>query len=431
MHKDPASTRFEATEEYALRMDREDPLSGFRKRFLIPVHNRREQTYFLGNSLGLQPVTARVRMEEVLAQWASYGVEAFFMGDKPWMDMHSVLTPALSRILGCLPSEVSVMGQLTVNLHLLMTSFYRPEGRRYKILCEAKAFPSDQYMIASQARLHGLDPLETIVEVAPREGEHAVREDDILEAIERHSDSLAVVLLGGVNYYTGQVFDMASIAAAARKTGARVGFDLAHAAGNVPLSLHDWDVDFAAWCHYKYLNGGPGAVAGVFIHERHHCEAGMLRLEGWWGNEPKSRFRMEKVHRPYQSAEAWQVSTPSPILFASLMASLEIFEEVGWESVRKKGERLSDWLVFLIDDLVGRFPGRGIECITPRGAKGCQASLLTGPRGREVFDRLTDEGFVTDWREPDVIRLAPVPLYNSYSEVWRFHEAVGSILASL
>jgi kynureninase len=278
--------------------------------------------------------------------------------------------------------------------------------------------------MASQVRHHGYDPAEAIVEVAPRPGEHAIRDEDILEAIDRHADTLALVFWGGVNYYTGQVFDMAAITEAAHRVGARAGFDLAHAAGNIPLSLHDWDVDFAAWCHYKYLNGGPGAVAGAFIHERHHADADMHRLDGWWGNEPSSRFRMEKVHQPYRSAEAWQVSTPSPILYACLQASLDIFEEAGWERVRKKAATLSDWLHFLLDDLTRRLPGRGIECITPPVSKGCQASLLTGPQGRALFDHLSADGFFTDWREPDVIRLAPVPLYNTYSEVWRFHQSI-------
>jgi kynureninase len=421
---------FEASAECAARLDGEDALARFRRRFRIPERDGREKTYFLGNSLGLQPVALRTRIDAILDQWAHDGVEAFFRAEPSWMSMHDRLTPTLSRIVGCKPSEVTVMNQLTVNLHLLFASFYRPVGKRRKILCEAKAFPSDQYMMASQARLHGLDPSETIVEVGPREGEHTIRIDDILEAIERHADELALVFWGGVNYYTGQVFDMAAIAEAARKSGARVGFDLAHAAGNIPLSLHDWGADFAAWCHYKYLNGGPGAVAGAFIHERHHRDGDLVRLNGWWGNEPSSRFRMEKEHRPYDSAEAWQVSTASPILHASLMASLEVFEEAGWEKVLTKASKLNSWLRFLIDRLEEEFPGDAFECITPRDATGCQASLLTGPRGKETFDRLGAEGFFTDWREPNVIRIAPVPMYNTFTEVWRFYETARSILTS-
>jgi len=414
---------FEATEACALRLDQDDPIAPLRQQFRIPVKDGREQAYFLGNSLGLQPIATKARIDAILDQWAKEGVEAFFRAEPSWMDLHSRLTPPLSRILGCLPSELTVMGQLTANLHLLMASFYRPQGRRVKILCEAKAFPSDQYLMASQARHHGYDPEEVIVEVGPRPGENTIREADILEAIDLHADSLALVFWGGVNYYTGQVFDMAAIARSARQAGARVGFDLAHAAGNIPLALHDWDVDFAAWCHYKYLNGGPGAVAGAFIHERHHEDPTIHRLDGWWGNEPSSRFRMEKMHRPYRSAEAWQVSTPSPILYACLQASLDIFEEAGWDKLRQKATTLSDWLRFLLDNLTRRLPGQGIQCITPPDAKGCQASLLTGPKGRALFDHLSADGFFTDWREPDVIRLAPVPLYNTYSEVWQFHQS--------
>lgn len=415
---------FEATQACSFRLDEGDPVSPFRQRFLIPVKEGREQAYFLGNSLGLQPVSAKARIDQILTQWAEDGVEAFFRADPSWMDLHAGLTPTLSKILGCLPSEVTVMGQLTANLHLLMASFYRPQGRRVKILCEAKAFPSDQYLMASQVRHHGYDPAEVIVEVAPRPGEYAIRGEDILEAIQRHGDTLALVFWGGVNYYTGQAFDMAAITEAAHKAGARAGFDLAHAAGNIPLSLHDWNVDFAAWCHYKYLNAGPGAVGGAFIHETLHADKGIHRLNGWWGNEPVSRFRMEKEHRPYPSADAWQVSTPSPILYACLMASLEVFEDAGWDRVQAKAARLSAWMRFLLDDLAKKLPGRGIECITPREAHGCQASLLTGIRGKALFDHLSAEGFYTDWREPDVIRLAPVPLYNTYSEVWHFHQSV-------
>jgi kynureninase len=415
---------FEASEAFARALDRDDPLAPFRHRFRIPTHDGTEQAYFLGNSLGLQPIDTRDRIGDILDQWSQFGVEAFFRGEAPWMEMHGRLTPALSRILGCQPSELTVMGQLTVNLHLLMASFYRPQGRRYRILCEAKAFPSDQHLMASQVRLHGYDPADAIVEVEPREGEHAIREEDVLRAIEQQADTLALVLWGGVNYYTGQVFDMAAIARAARRAGARVGLDLAHAAGNVRLSLHDWDVDFAAWCHYKYLNGGPGAIAGAFIHERHHGDPDIPRLNGWWGNEPGSRFLMEKEHRPYPNAEAWQVSTPSPILYACLMASLETFEAAGWERLQEKSARLSGWLRFLLDDIERRLPGQGLHCITPADARGCQASLLTGPRGKALFEHLSADGFFTDWREPDVIRLAPVPLYNTFTEVWRLHQSV-------
>lgn len=411
-------------------MDRIDPLGHFRHRFQIPTVEGRQQAYFLGNSLGLQPVGTRQQIEQILDQWSQLGVEAFFQADPPWMELPARTYPVLSQIIGCLPSEVTVMSQLTVNLHLLLASFYRPQGRRFKILCEAKAFPSDQHMMASQVRLHGYSPEDAIVEVSPPPGEYCIREEDILEAIDRHADQLALVCWGGVNYYTGQVFDMGAITRKAHQAGAFVGFDLAHAAGNIPLSLHDWGVDFAAWCHYKYLNGGPGAVAGGYIHERHHADAHIPRLNGWWGNDPQTRFEMAKEHQPSPTADAWQVSTPSPILQACLQASLDLFAEAGWDRVQEKAVRLSQWLRFLLDDIEHKYPGQGFHCITPRHAHGCQASLLTGPSGKEMFDCLTREGIFADWREPNVIRLAPVPLYNSFSEVWRCYEVLCQYLSA-
>jgi len=421
---------FEASAACAEMMDRIDPLAQFRHRFQIPTVEGRQQVYFLGNSLGLQPVTVRQQVDRILGQWSQLGVEAFFHADLPWMELPSLSYPVLSKIIGCLPTELTVMSQLTVNLHLLMASFYQPKAHRYKILCEAKAFPSDQYMMASQVRLHGYDPNQAIIEVSPPPGEHCIREQDILEAIDQHADSLALIFWGGVNYYTGQVFDMAAIAHAAHQAGARVGFDLAHAAGNIPLALHDWDVDFAAWCHYKYLNGGPGAVAGAYVHERHHAEAQTPRLNGWWGNDPQTRFEMAKAHQPSPTAEAWQVSTPSPILHACLQASLDLFAEAGWDRIQEKTLRLSQWLRFLLDQIEDKFPDKGFHCITPRQAHGCQASLLTGANGKKMFDCLTSEGIFADWREPNVIRLAPVPLYNSFSEVWRCYEVFCHFLST-
>jgi kynureninase len=422
---------FSATPEFALQLDREDPLAPFRKRFIIPPHGEGEQAYFLGNSLGLQPASAAKAVDRVLGQWAARGVESFFMGDDPWLDMHESLLGPLSTIMGCLPAELTVMNALTVNLHLMMVSFYRPQGRRRKILCEAKAFPSDQYMLATHVAHLGLDPEDVIVEVHPREGEHVIRTEDILQAIVRHGDELALVMWGGLNYYTGQAFDMQAITAAAHRAGALAGFDLAHAAGNLRLELHAWDVDFACWCNYKYLNGGPGAAGAAYIHTRYHDRPGMHRFAGWWGNERRSRFRMEKNFLPAASAEGWQLSTPSPLLYACLRASLEIFAEAGWENILEKKERLSSWLWFLLDELNRAQPAQVIECITPRQEKGCQVSLLMPAKGREVFDKLTAEGIITDWREPDVIRLAPVPLYNNYSEIWRFYATLRDILETV
>ena len=419
---------FEAHRDFAVKLDNLDPLRSFREQFLIPQHNGKEQVYFLGNSLGLQPKTARTQIDKVLGQWSDYGVEAFFLGDDPWMHYHDHLLKPLGKITGSLPTEITVMNQLTVNLHLMMVSFYRPEGKRNKIICEAKAFPSDQYMFETHVRHHGLDPDQTIIEVKPKEGEHHISLDDILSAIETHQDELALVLWGGVNYYTGQLFDMQAIAAAAKKAGAKVGFDLAHAAGNVPLQLHDWNADFACWCNYKYLNGGPGAAGAAFIHERYHTDPSLQRFAGWWGHEKSTRFKMEKGFMPIASAEGWQLSTPSPLLYACLRASLDIFENAGWENIQDKREKLNAWLWFLLDDLNRQQNVQVLECITPRQEKGCQVSLLMLKKGREVFEQLTSESIITDWREPNVIRLAPVPLYNSYEDVWQFYSTIKEIL---
>jgi kynureninase len=420
----------EATHAHASLLDQRDPLKEFRKQFLVSSHHGNEQAYFLGNSLGLQPKRTKAYLDKVLQQWNDYGVEAFFMGEDPWMDYHAHLQQPLANIIGCKPGEITVMNQLTVNLHLMMVSFYRPMGTRTKILCEAKAFPSDQYMFETHLRFHGLDPNQHLVEVQPRAGEEIIRLDDILQSIETHGDELALVLWGGINYYSGQVFDMRAIAKAAHQAGANVGFDLAHAAGNIPLSLHDWNADFACWCNYKYLNGGPGAVGAAFIHERYHRDPSLQRFAGWWGYEKASRFRMEQGFKPIQTAEGWQLSTPSPLQYACLRASLEVFMEAGWDAVQEKRKDLNAWLWFLLDELNRQIPENPFTVITPRVEKGCQVSLLMHRNGREVFDALTAEGIITDWREPNVIRLAPVPLYNTYTEVFRFYETMRAILLS-
>lgn len=411
---------------YARQLDAEDPLRSFRWEFIIPSDQGKEQVYFLGNSLGLQPKRTASYIDKVLQQWSRYGVEAFFLGDDPWMHYHDHLIKPLAAIVGALPSEVVVMNQLTVNLHLMMVSFYRPEGRRNKIICEAKAFPSDQYMFETHVRAMGLDPDEVIVEISPREGEHSIRLEDILSAIRLHANDLALVLWGGVNYYTGQVFDMKSIADAAHAVGAKAGFDLAHAAGNVNLRLHDWDVDFACWCSYKYLNSGPGAVGAAYVHERYHEDSSLQRFAGWWGYEKSTRFKMDKGFVPVPTAEGWQLSTPSPIMYAAHRASLEIFAAAGFESIQQKGQALSDFLLFLLDGINESADSPVLEVITPRDrvSKGCQVSMLMHRRGKEVFDRLFREGIFADWREPNVIRVAPVPLYNSFEEVWRFAETL-------
>lgn len=422
---------FEHNIVQALALDEVDPLASFRKEFIIPPHNGGEQIYLLGNSLGLQPYRTKARLQEVLDHWGQYGVEGWFMGDKPWLQYHDTLTTPLAKVVGALPREVVVMNQLTVNLHLLMVSFYRPEGKRRKILCEAKAFPSDQYMFETHIKHLGLDPNEVLIELAPRTGEHTIRQEDILQAIEQYKEELALVLWGGINYYTGQLFDMAAMTKAAQAAGAKVGFDLAHVAGNVAIQLHDWNVDFAAWCSYKYLNSGPGGIGGVYIHERYHHDASIHRFAGWWGYDKETRFRMEKGFVPVASAEGWNLSTPSLLLYAAHKAALDIVEEAGWAAIQQKRQQLNAWLWFLLDKLEAAIPAGAVEIITPRTAehRGSQVSLLMHRDGRTCFDALTAAGIIVDWREPNVIRLAPVALYNTYEEVWRFVEVLKGILS--
>lgn len=412
---------FQNTLPFAKQLDAEDNLHNFRQEFLIPSHNGSESIYFLGNSLGLQPKRTKAAIDFVLKQWNDLGVESFFKGEKPWLKFHEQLTPSLSKIVGAKPHEVVVMNSLTVNLHLMLTSFYQPQGKRIKILCEAKAFPSDQYMLYTHVKSRGLNPDDVIVKVQPREGEVLIRHEDILAAIEQHKDELALLFWGGVNYYTGQVFDIQSLTKAAQAAGAIVGFDLAHAAGNVPLQLHDWNVDFAAWCSYKYLNAGPGGIGGCYIHERHHKGASLDRLGGWWGNKKETKFLMEKTFVPEASAEGWQLSTPSPILYASHKAALEIFDEAGFENMLAKNEQLNNYLRAVLADVQLALPNGCFTVFTPRtvGEKGCQVSLSV-KNGKKIFEHLSAAGVFADWREPDVIRIAPVALYNSYEDVFRF-----------
>jgi kynureninase len=419
------------TVDYAIQQDNQDPLQHFRNRFRIPMRNGKEQIYFLGNSLGLQPVSTQSHISKVLEQWATYGVEGFFEGDSPWYSMHERLAAPMAKIVGALSREIVVMNQLTVNLHLLLASFYHPTSSRYKILCEAKAFPSDQYMLESLCRYLKLDPQEVLVEIEPTVGEHTLSTLSITGAIEKYSDELALVFLGGVNYYSGEVLDMKEITRAAKKAGIMVGFDLAHAAGNVPLELHSWDVDFAAWCNYKYLNAGPGAVAAAFIHERYHSDQSLHRLAGWWGYEKSTRFKMQKGFVPVQTAEGWAVSTPPILQFAALEASLAVFEEAGFENVYAKGVTMSNYLLELLNDLNLRLTNSPIEILTPLepGRHGCQVSMLMREHGPEVFEALSKNEIFADWREPNVIRIAPVPLYNRYQEIWRFVQAMDRVLA--
>ena len=419
---------FENNLAFANQLDEQDSLNQFREQFYIPVINGNECIYFTGNSLGLQPKTTQDYVVNELEDWANFGVEGHFHATNPWFSYHEIFPQQVAKIVGALPEEVVVMNQLTVNLHLLMTTFYRPTKERFKIICEAKAFPSDQYAFESQVKLHGVNPDEAIIEVTPREGEYSIRTEDIIATIEKHSSSIALVLFSGVNYYTGQVFDMPSITKAAHNIGAYCGFDLAHAAGNIELHLHYWDVDFACWCSYKYLNSGPGGVAGAYIHQKHFTNKSLQRLAGWWGQNKTNRFKMEKGFDPIETAEGWQLSNAPILSMAAHKASLDIFEDAGIENLVAKGKQLSDYLFFIIEELNSTLTKKAIEIITPKNEKGCQVSMLMLQKGKEVFEALKQNGVLADWREPNVIRIAPVPLYNTFKEIYHFGEIVKRIL---
>lgn len=422
--------KFENTLKFAKRLDRDDPLKNFRSRFFIPKHNGKDTIYFTGNSLGLQPKTVKEYVNQELDDWAKLGVEGHFQAKNPWLPYHETFPQQLSKIIGCRPEEVAVMNSLTVNLHLLMVSFYRPTKERYKIICEYKAFTSDQYAMESQVKYHGFDPGDAIIEVKPREGENTIRTEDILSTIQQFSHSTALVLFGGVNYYTGQLFDMKAITKAAHSVGAYAGFDLAHAAGNVELQLHDWGADFACWCSYKYLNSGPGAVAGIYIHEKHGRNTELPRFAGWWGYTKETRFKMEKGFKAIPTAEGWQLSNAPVLAMAAHKAALDIFDEAGIDNLHKKREQLSGYLHYILNDINGRQAEKVIEIITPANDKerGCQLSMLMLQRGKEIFNELSKQGVMADWREPAVIRVAPVPLYNSFEDIWQFGNIIGSIV---
>jgi kynureninase len=421
---------YQNTLEFAKQLDEQDALKSFRSKFYIPIINGKESVYFTGNSLGLQPKTTQDYVVNELEDWANFGVEGHFHARNPWLPYHEIFPKQLSKIIGCKENEVVVMNQLTVNLHLLMVSFYRPTKQRYKIICEAKAFPSDQYAFESQVKFHGLNPADAIIEVAPREGEHTLGTEDIVSTIKQHGDSVSVVLFGGVNYYTGQLFDMKAIAEAAQSVGAYAGFDLAHAAGNVELHMHDWNVDFACWCSYKYLNSGPGGVAGVYILEKHAANKELPRFAGWWGHMKETRFKMEKGFDAIPTAEGWQLSNAPVLSMAAHKAALDVFEEAGMENLHAKRKLLSGYLHFILNDINSRQKEKVLEIITPLNEKerGCQVSMLMKKNGKIIFDELTKQGVIADWREPNVIRVAPVPLYNSFEDVWRFGEIVNKLI---
>ncbi len=411
--------RYEASLSFAQKMDEQDALGHFRDQFFFPKYEDRNSLYFCGNSLGLQPKSVQSYLEQELEHWKIYGVEGHFKGDKPWMHYHKFLQTQTAHIVGAVAEEVVVMNTLTVNLHLLMVSFYRPNAKRFKIIMEAGAFPSDQYAVESQVKWHGFHPDEAIVEVAPRAGAHLLCTEDILEAIDQHGDQTALILFGGVNYYTGQFFDLQAITEAGHRAGAYVGFDLAHAAGNVLLELHNWEVDFAVWCSYKYLNAGPGGPGGVFIHQQHGTNPALPRFAGWWGHDEDNRFLMQKGFVPMPGAAGWQLSNAPIFSFAAHRASLDLFEAATMPALRKKSEALTGFLAYLIDSLQ-----QPLQIITPSdpAARGCQLSILTNNRGKALFEYLSDNGVICDWREPNVIRLAPVPLYNSFQDVWELYK---------
>ena len=412
---------FQNNLEFAQSLDDKDTLKNYKNEFIFPQHNGKNVIYFTGNSLGLQPKRAKNYVDEVMNDWANLAVEGHFYAQKPWWDYHERFANPLSKIMGCLPTEVTVMNTLTVNLHLLMVSFYRPTAKRYKIICEEKAFPSDQYMFQSQVHFHGFNPEDAIVEIKRREGEHNIRHEDIIAKINELGDELALVLFGGVNYYTGQVFDMKSITDAGHKVGAIVGFDLAHAAGNIELNLHNWNVDFASWCSYKYMNSGPGNASGCFIHEKHHNDSSLPRFAGWWGHNKERRFKMEQNFEPVHGADGWQVSNLPILSLAPYLAAVTLFDEVGMEKMLLKRDYITAYLEFILKEIDKEVKGN-FEIITPKNQteRACQLSVYFHGEGKSLFEYLMKNGVVTDWREPNVIRFAPVPLYTSYEDIYNF-----------
>lgn len=422
---DVMSNSFEASLEYAQQLDKEDILSNNRTRFHIPQHEGTDTVYMCGNSLGLQPKSVEYLIKQELDDWARYGVEGHFKARNPWFSYHHIFSERLAKLVGAKKEEVVATNTLTVNLQLLMISFYRPQGKRYKIMMEAGAFPSDQYAVETQVRMYGYEPEDAIIEIAPKEGMYIIEEDDIIKAIEEAGDSLALVMFGGVNYYTGQFFDLERITKAAHKAGAHAGYDLAHATGNIPMSLHDWGVDFACWCSYKYLNSGPGGVGGLYVHEKHYKNRDTFRLAGWWGNDEKDRFLMKKGFIPQENAGSWQMSNAPVFNMISHNAALDIHDNAGMKALREKSEKLTNYLEFLLNSI----EHLSFEIITPKEThrRGCQLSLLFDDKGKEVFDALTENGVIADWREPNVIRIAPVPLYNSFEDVYRFYDILMNV----
>ncbi len=423
---------FQNTREFAQQLDAQDELSNYRNEFIFPKVNGKQVIYFTGNSLGLQPVRTKSYVDEVMNDWANLAVEGHFYADKPWWDYQERFCQPLSEIVGAKPSEVGVMNTLTVNLHLLMVSFYNPTPKKYKIICEEKAFPSDQYMFQSQVHFHGLKPEDAIVEIKRREGEHNIRLEDVLAKIDEVGDELALVLIGGVNYYTGQVFDMKTITEAGHKHGAFVGWDLAHAAGNIELKLNEWKVDFAAWCSYKYMNSGPGNASGYFVHEVHHNDIDLPRFAGWWGHNKERRFLMEPNFDPARSADGWQISNLPILSLAPYLASVDMFAEIGMQKLIKKRNLITAYLEYILHE-IDKEVDSTFEIITPSNPeeRACQLSVFLHGEGKNLFDYLMKNGVITDWREPNVIRLAPVPLYTSFEDMYEFGQVLKTGIQSL
>ena len=407
---------YKNTEDFALSLDAKDILKNYRNEFHIPLQkNGEEHIYMCGNSLGLQPIRTKEYLNQELEDWATFGVEGHFHAKNPWMPYHEFLSESYAKIVGAKSTEVVAMNTLTVNLHLMMVTFYKPSKKRHKIIIEADAFPSDIYAVESQIKHHNLSPANSLIKLRPRDGEYAIRTEDIQTIIEREGDEISLIMLGGVNYYTGQVFDFEKITRLAQSKAINVGFDLAHAAGNIKLELHKWGVDFAVWCSYKYLNSGPGSVAAAFVHERHHSTK-LNRFAGWWGHNKEDRFKMSDTYSPIQSAEGWQLSNPSILSLAAIRASLSIFDEVGMDKLVEKSKKLTNYLIYLFNTI----DTDRIEIITPK-ERGSQLSIRVKNGNKTLFDAISEKGVVADWREPDVIRVAPVPLYNSFKDVFNFY----------
>lgn len=412
---------FENSLAFAQKLDSSDSLQSFREKYFIPQINGKEALYFTGNSLGLQPKSVLSALQTELEDWKNLGVEGHFHGKNPWFHYHKFLTNGAALVVGAKPIEVVVMNQLTSNLHFLFVSFYRPNQQRFKIIMEAGAFPSDMYLVESQVKFHGFNPSEAIVEVKPREGEYTLRHQDILDTIEAHKDELALVFFSGVQYYSGQVFNIKEITEKGHACGAVVGFDLAHAAGNIELKLNEWNVDFAAWCSYKYLNSGPGGVAGAFVHEKHATDSSLPRFAGWWGHDEQERFKMLKGFVPEEGAAGWQLSNAPVFSMAVHREALHLFEAAGMSALTEKGKNLNAYLQFVIEEAMKHNALLNFKIITPAyPERGCQISLLTDDNGKMIFDYLTQNGVIADWRNPNVIRLAPVPMYNTYQDIYTF-----------